>query len=663
MIDRHRQAVRRHFDLTYEPGTGRITEAKDAQISPSGRAVAFTATQCDVIEVGTYSRIALASGGEVRLLTAGPNDDHSPRWSPDGAKIGFLSDRASDGLAALHLFDVGSSEVVGTPAIDGIVESFAWAPDGRSILLCVAGVDADRGDVSGPGRRRPARQAGEQVRVAPDWRPTSRDQPTDDRTRSIWILDLAAGSVRLLTTPAITVWEAAWCGSSAIVAVTSSGWSEGAWFASVLTRIDVEDGAFEVLYRPPFQIGRPVGSPSGSAVAVISGLCSDRGIVPGDLVVIDLDGRGPRVLGTGGTDVTDITWLDDARVAFIGVRDLDTVAGVVHATEDDGRVTDTWVSRSSCGRHIPHASFAPSGAMAVVNDSYTDFPSVTTVTAGQVDVAWSLAPAGVANLQADAGTVEAVSWQAPDGETIRGWLCRPRGSGPFPLVLHVHGGPVGATTNAWLMGNDTTRLLVADGFAVLHPNPRGSLGRGQGFVEAVRGDMGGADAEDLLAGVEAMVARGIADPTKLAVVGTSYGGFMASLLPTRDNRFAAAVSMSPVTDWESFGFTSNIPEFASLFLGAGDGPDRTAAIRRQSPLAHAGHSNTPTLQVAGARDRCTPADQAIRYFDVLAARGIPARLVLYPQAGHGVQHLPALMDLCCQVLDWLGAQITSEQPT
>lgn len=650
-----REAVRRHYELTYSPGSGRFAQAGDARLSPDGRRVLFTGTGSDDLDLGTRTRIGLVKDGIASALTDGP-DDHHPRWSPDGRHIGFLSDRRQARRPQLLLVDAALGDVSETPPIDGVVESFEWAPDGRSIILCVAGLEADRGDVAGPGR---APGLVDTPGAPPaTWKPSVREHPGDDRTRGIWLYSVPDGTVRRLTSTGVTVWEATWCGASSIVAVVSPGWTEGAWFDADLRLISVEDGSHGVIYRGPHQIGKPACTRSGRRIAVISGLCSDRGIVPGEAILVDLAGFEHRALDTGGVDVTELAWLDDDRLAFIGVRGLETVAGIIETDRRGARAVDTWVSSSSCGRHIPHATFAPDGSMAVVRDDYTSYPAIAVVTGGIEQVVVSFAPAHIEELRSSSGSIEAVHWQAPDGEAIDGWLCRPTGAGPFPFVLHVHGGPVGVTTNAWTMGNDTTRLLVSHGYAVLHPNPRGSYGRGQTFVQKVLGDMGGADAEDLLSGVDAMVACGVADASRLALLGTSYGGFMANLLPARDDRFAAAVSMSPVTDWESFEFTSNIPEFATLFLGCRSG-DADAEVRRaRSPLTSVAQNRTPTLEVAGLRDLCTPAEQAVRFFDALSAQGTRSRLLTYPQAGHGVQHVPELMDLCEQVLRWLDEHLT-----
>ncbi|MEO5939495.1 MAG: prolyl oligopeptidase family serine peptidase [Candidatus Limnocylindrales bacterium] len=664
-----RRAVRRHFELTYSPGTGHIAQAIDARIAPDGDRVAFTATIVDDLDAGATTHIALVEDGSVRILQSGTGADHDPRWSPDGRTIAFLSDRDRSGLPQLVLIEASSDwaepDVRRTPPVDGAVESLEWGPDGRFILLCVADPGADQGDVAGPGERREAEPmvtsdpvgaseiAGEGSRAPSGWRPTVRDSSSDRRSRGIWIVDVASDTVRRLTSPSFTIWEATWRDSSSVVAIASDRAGEGAWFGADLRQIEITTGETRTLHRPPFQIGKPLCSPSGRHVAFISGLSSDRGNVPGDLVVLDIATGTERRLDGAATDVTDFAWLDDERLGFIGLRELETVAGVASSALPSEIALETWRSTSSCGRHIARASFNRLGQMAVVNDSYTAYAAVTIVDRDGARVVCPLAPVGIDDLKVAGGDIEEVGWEAPDGMRISGWLCRPAGRGPFPLILMVHGGPVGATTNAWTMGNDTTRLHVSRGHAVLHPNPRGSHGRGQAFVHLVLGDMGGADAEDLLSGVEAMIARGVADPARLAVVGTSYGGFMANLLPTRTDRFSAAVAMSPVTDWDSFQFTSNIPDFATLFLsGALDGFVGDAG-RLRSPLSAAARCRTPTLEVGGHRDLCTPFEQASRFYDALCLEGTQARLVGYPEAGHGVQHIPALMDLSARVLEWL----------
>ncbi len=215
--------------------------------------------------------------------------------------------------------------------------------------------------------------------------------------------------------------------------------------------------------------------------------------------------------------------------------------------------------------------------------------------------------------------------------------------------MNVHGGPVWAYTDRW--PRHSVHPLAARGYAILMPNPRGSAGRGRDFASRVVGDMGGADAGDILAGIDALVARGVADPERIGVTGGSYGGFMSCWLPTLDTRFAASVAISPVTDWYSQHFNSNIGRWDADFL-AGAPTDPGGPYRDRSPVMFADRVRTPTLITAGLNDRCTPPGQAIEFFRALRWSGVETELVLYPEEGHGVRAFPTVIDLCARAIGW-----------
>jgi dipeptidyl aminopeptidase/acylaminoacyl peptidase len=247
------------------------------------------------------------------------------------------------------------------------------------------------------------------------------------------------------------------------------------------------------------------------------------------------------------------------------------------------------------------------------------------------------------------GGREVLRWTAPDGLEIEGLLTLPQGRGPFPLVVDVHGGPIGNVDDGFPHTIDA--LLLSRGFAILEPNPRGSTGRGQGFARCVVGDMGGLDVDDVLAGVDAAVGAGHADPERLVLTGGSYGGFMAAWIPTRDGRFKASVSISPVTDWWSERFDSSLGAWVAGFLG-GEPHDRAEEYTGRSPVLHAAMVTTPVLLTAGRHDRATPVGQAVEFYRALREHGVPAEVVVYPQEGHGVSELPAVLDLATRTVRW-----------
>jgi dipeptidyl aminopeptidase/acylaminoacyl peptidase len=264
----------------------------------------------------------------------------------------------------------------------------------------------------------------------------------------------------------------------------------------------------------------------------------------------------------------------------------------------------------------------------------------------------SLAHAGSEYMLRVGGVMEEVSWTAPDGLRVEGLLARPATPGPYPLVIDVHGGPVWSYRNCWSLYQDLTRLLVSRGYAVLNPNPRGSMGRGQAFAEMVYGDMGGTDTDDYLSGIDALIERGIADPARIGTMGVSYGGFMSSWLITRTDRFAAAISMSPCNEWRSMHYTTYFPDFDRLFLQ--DEPLRVGGqYDARSPLLYAQRVHTPTLHTSGGLDEATPASQALMFHRALLEHGVESVLVIYPEEGHNVHRFPAIVDRAARVATWL----------
>jgi dipeptidyl aminopeptidase/acylaminoacyl peptidase len=242
-----------------------------------------------------------------------------------------------------------------------------------------------------------------------------------------------------------------------------------------------------------------------------------------------------------------------------------------------------------------------------------------------------------------------VRWTAHDGLEIEGLLATPDGPGPHALIVMVHGGPVWSYQDTWPGG--TVPLLVSRGYAVFQPNPRGSTGRGQKFAGMVVGDMGGDDALDILAGIDALIERRVADPERIGITGGSYGGFMSCWLPTRDQRFKASVAISPVTDWYSQHFNSNIGRWDADFLRAH--PEQPGGeYHARSPVLFADRVTTPTLLTAGRNDRCTPPGQAIEFYRALRWRGVETEVVIYPEEGHGVRNFPAILDLQTRTVAW-----------
>lgn len=592
------------------------------------------------------TRICLAAveSASFEEVTTGPNDDRMPQWSPDGVHLAFLSDRRAKGHFQLYLLNAGRlGEAVAAPPVEGTVEYLSWSPDGRCVLLAVAGPGADLAGGQGSGT---TAAMGDGL---PTWLPVVDSGVSEHQWRRLWLYDLGAGTNRLVSREGLNVWEAVWAGNDRIAAVVSQHPGEDAWYTAPLALLDLEGGEETVLYRSAWQLGLPAASPSGRRLAVVEAVCSDRWVVAGDVLYYESSQATPVKVDTRGVDVTYLIWRNEDRLFYAGLRGVQTVFGEYDATS--GQVEELWVSEETSGQRYPSAQPVGSDAFALVLHSYRRYPEVAIVRDGVPRSVAFLAHAGSDYLGHVGGAVETVKWHAPDGLEIEGILAQPEGRGPHPLVVLVHGGPVWAFRNSWSMYYQYTPLLVSRGYAVLHPNPRGSAGRGQDFAARVYGDMGGADAEDILSGIDALVARGLVDTNRVAVTGGSYGGFMSCWLITRTDRFAAAMPMSPVTNWFSTHYTSNIGYFDQAFLQ--DSPSNmTGRFALRSPLFSASKVRTPTLQTTGALDRCTPPTQAVEFHHALLEQGVAAELVIYPQEGHGVRQFPAVIDQCTRMAAW-----------
>jgi dipeptidyl aminopeptidase/acylaminoacyl peptidase len=641
--------MREHFARAHEPSLHRLSGALDIAISPDGSEVVFDGPFFERLEGVAASRIGAVSlgGGHVRTLTSGPNSDRLPRWSPDGSQLAFLSDRASRGRFQLYFLTSGLGEATAASAVPGTIEWFDWSPDGSQLLLQTAGLDADAPGAQGSGTIAKPASAD-----APAWLPDVESNVPENMWRDAWVYDAATGGIRRANAPGTNVWEAAWLGNAQFLAVVSDNPREGAWYGAPLAACAIGRVA-ETVYQPKEELGVPAASTDGRFIAAVEACCSDRAVIAGDVVLFDRESAAfePRHVDTNGVDVTHLAWAANGRFFFIGLRRFETVAGFIDAAT--GISTECWATHETCGRRYPIAWPVPgSDAFVVALHSYERPPALAVVEGGNVRVIADFSDDGTAYLASVSGSLSEVTWHGRDGLEIDGFFIAPNTPGPHPLVVNVHGGPVWSFRNSWSMWYFFTPIFLKHGYAVFCPNPRGSGGRGQAFARMVRGDMCGEDTHDIIAGVNALIGRGLVDERRVAVTGGSYGGYMSSWLVTQTDMFAASMPIAPVTDNFSFQFTSNIPRFNEIFLN--DSPYESAGkYAQRSPVFFARNVKTPTLHMTGGLDRCTPAGQALEFHRALVENGVPSELVIYPQEGHGVRALEAQADQLTRMLDWL----------
>lgn len=645
--------ARQYFGDIHAPNGNAPTDAADVCAEPSGRRIALTGTFFGDLDSAPVTRVCIvdAASGNVRQLPCPANSDRLPRWSPNGEKLAFLSDRAAAGNSQLCLAPSDDLDnAAATPEIGGFVEYLQWSPDGSKILLGVAGFGADLAGYQG-GDKVSAEKSD-----LPDWIPHVDTGDAKNLWRSIYVHDIETGDTRRVSAPGQNYWEACWLGEDSFLCVVTDSHGEGSWYRAKLRRFGLDGSDKGVVFSPQDQIGLPAASPSGAFACITEAVCSDRGIVCGTLRLIDMANGDVSAIDTDGVEVTAAIWRDENTLLYSGHRGFETV--VAEYSVADGNVTTHWCGANrTFGAWYPSVWPYPNGGAIAVGEAYDIAPELVSL----IDTNYSVITSFASEASRDAGfclsRVEPVTWSARDGLEIQGWLIRPHGEGPFPLVVDIHGGPVWQCRNRWAGRLRGAKMLADHGIASLYPNPRGSSGRGQDFARLVKGDLGGEDSYDYLTGCDALVERGIADPFRLGVTGISYGGFMSAWLITQDERFAAAVPISSVSNWYSLHRTTQIPYFDECFLGA-SAYEAGGKFFHRSPAMFAANVKTPTLQLTGARDQNTPPTQALEFHRSLLEQGVRSVLVTYPTAGHGIRSYPEVIDHTARYVGWFLEYLT-----
>ncbi len=612
----------------------------EAVVSPDGTKVACSVLDaaCTDPPAGQDASLWLASPGQVpRQLTRGTGLDALPRWSPDGSRLAFASDRAQAGLMSLHLLspEIGEAEPVGD--IAGSCEDLSWSADGRRLLVLAADPGSDR--------------AGAQTAT----RIESRDAPPADPKvtkpgqawRRLYLVDVIDGGTSEVGPPGENIWEFDWDGRSAVVAVVSADPTESSWYDATLVHIDLERGAVTARYQPRLQLAGPRLSPDASRVAFVEGVASDRATWPGgtpkcaELVAGSL---APADVSTG-FEVSWLCWKDEGTLIYHSWEGLRSACGLLSL---DGKVTSLWAGRETVGGRSaePISSDAARTVLAAVRESSNEPPEVAMLAVGDPAAGWQEVTGFNAALKdLDLPEWQERVWTAPDGISVHGLVALPPGkvATGLPLMVIVHGGPVAAWTHQWTNFGHPL-LWTSAGYAVLMPNPRGSRGWGPDFAQAILGDMGGGELSDILSGVDSLVSDGTVDTSRVGIFGASHGGYMTAWAITQTNRFAAAMPIACVSDWLSFHHTTNIGRFDEMFVGA-EPYEAGGLYFQRSPIMHVRNVRTPTLIIHGALDLCTPIGQAEELYRGIADAGLAeVELVIYPREGHGISERAHLHD-------------------
>ena len=597
---------------------------QDPQFSPDGMRVAFVvgdplSGQHRTRHIWMYD----LKGKSARQFTYSEKSEISPRWSPDGKQLAFLSGRNGD-QQQIFVMRVDGGEALALTKSKESVGAFEWAPDGQQIAFLAADAKTD-----------------EQEKKEKD-KDDSNVTDKDERQARLRVLDLATKKERPLTPANWEVKEMKWSprGKSLIIVATDKPESDSE--TDRLFAVAVVDGEMKQLLAPRGAFGDIQIAASGTAIAFRG--CREDGPNPHDLMLLGVGEPAAQNLSGANLDrqIMDFHWLPD---------------GTILADALDGFHSRFVSYNSDGGRNdIPLLASNPQ-QFAVSANGNVAFVGETATEAAELWI-WNRKdkPERATHLN-ESWTKHALvkpeifKYRSFDGVEIEAALVKPAdwdGKTKLPLIAYVHGGPTGAwedSVDAW------SQLLAARGFAVILPNIRGSIGYGQKFVEMNRADWGGADYKDVMAGVHDLVNRGIADANRLGIAGWSYGGYMSEWAITQTNEFKGAVSGAGMSNLISEFGTERGPAYDEWFWGVPY--EKPEGFLNHSPFLFLRKAKTPTLILQGENDTVDPMGQSQELYRGLKRYGVPTELVLYPREPHGFQEMKHRLDMQKRMVAWL----------
>jgi dipeptidyl aminopeptidase/acylaminoacyl peptidase len=566
--------------------------------------------------------------GEFQQFTTSKKSERMPRWSPDGRTLAFLSDRDERNQIYSIRLDGGEGRAVTSGK--NAVGSFQWSPDGKNFGFLAA---------------EPKSDAEEKQEKDKD------DARVYDRQRDLarfWTVDADGKNLKQITKGAWGIEDFRWLTTDRILTVTTAQPRVERWIEALYT-VSLPDGNFAKFGEPKQPFGGLSVSPDHKLITYSS--TRNDGPDPHDLYLTPADNYKARDL-TASIDrqVVGVKWQNNSTAVIAALNGFKRSLYRIDASG----ATSPIALPSSVGDY----DIAGNGTLAFVA-TFFNHPSELWLkpASGEAHQVSHLQDGWDSIALVDA---EVFRYQSFDGREIEAALLKPANPAPgvkLPLILYVHGGPSGvfeANYSSW------PQVLVARGYAVVMPNPRGSTGYGEEFLKANHADWGGGDFKDEMAAVDAVLARGEFDPNRLGIAGWSYGGYMAEWAITQTDRFKAAVSGAGMFDLAAEYGTEAGPESDEwYFTTPWEHPER---FYKSSPVTYIKNAKTPTLILQGENDPIDPIGQSTALYRALKRYNVETELVVYPREPHGPREEKHMLDILTRMAGWFDTHLAPAAP-
>ncbi len=616
----------------------------DAQIAPDASRVAYTRQHVNKLEDKWESETWLvqADGSQNRFLVKGSN----AKWSPDGKRLMYLADGEPKGQQIFVRWVDANGPATQITHVAETPRNASWSSDGKAIAFSMFVAEKEKWNISMPEEPKGAK-----------WTPAPRIVDTlhfrqdrigflEDGFTHLFVVPADGGTPRALTSGKWNVGAGELRGGASIDWTPDSrsivfdavrgADSDLKYQVSSLYVVDVASASIRDLVTKAGNWGDPAVSPDGKLVAFTGYEPTGRTHTVSDLFVVNIDGSGMRkISGDYDRNPVNLQWAPDGSGVYFGAEDRGS------RNEQFGSLNGM-VKAVTTGRHMLRLDSLSRDLVAAGTVADFDHPEdIVRVNLRQPSQVAKLTDVNGDVLQGkQLAKIEEV-WYTSTGNTkVQGWIVKPPSFDPskkYPLILEIHGGPFSMYNVAfnWMFQN-----FAANNFVVLYTNPRGSTGYGSAFANGIDHDYPGPDYDDLMAGVDAVVARGYTDTARMYVSGCSGGGVLSSWVIGHTDRFAAAAVRCPVIDWISMAGHTDIPLFTYSFFKKPFWEDPSDWLAHSSVMT-VGKVTTPTLLMTGVLDRRTPMPQTEEYYAALKVKGVPARLLQFNEEYHGTGSKPS----------------------
>ena len=630
----------------------------DPQISPDGSKIIYVRNFKDIMTDKNLSNLWIVNfdGSQNRPLTTGNHNDYYPRWSHDGKKIIFKSNMADDKMK-LYLMWLDTKEtapLTNTPKAPGAV---SWSHDDRYLAFTMFVPKKDESLIKMPGKPEGAKWNTPPTYIDKlNYRGDGQGYIKGGNDQ-LFTLSINGGTPKQLTSSEYDHGAPVWSndGKSLFFSANFHPEEDFEPANSEVFELDLSDNSVSALTDRFGSDDSPTLSPDGTKIAYTGNDDTFQGYELTQLYVMDTDGSNSRLLsGDFDRDIGNVQWASDGKGLYFQY-DEEGDSKIGHITLD-GKVTTIaeGLGGLSLGRPYNAADFT------VSNNGKFAYTLGGTQHPSDLAVADKKGTKRLTYLNDDLfsfrnlGEVEEVWWNSSfDDRKIQGWIVTPPNFDPnkkYPFILEIHGGPFQSYGSVY---SAEIQAYAAAGYVVLYSNPRGSTSYGAEFGNLIHHDYPNHDYEDLMSGVDAVIAKGYVDTNNLFVTGGSGGGVLTAWIVGKTDRFKAAVVAKPVINWTSFVlYADGAAFFSKYWFGKKPWEDPENYFRR-SPLSYVGNVTTPTMLLTGEEDYRTPIAESEQFYTALKLEGVETAMVRIPGSGHGIANRPSnLVAKIASVLAW-----------